>query len=96
MNLAFDTLAYSKKLREAGFTESQAEAQAVALAEIVDEKLATKQDLKEAEISLRRDIKELEINLRHEMKEMESRIIIKLGSMMVVAVGLVATLVKLL
>jgi hypothetical protein len=30
--LSFDTLAYSKKLREAGFTEQQAEAQATALA----------------------------------------------------------------
>lgn len=29
--LTFDTLAYSKKLREAGFTEQQAEAQADAL-----------------------------------------------------------------
>ena len=31
--LTFDTLAYAKRLREAGFTEPQAEAQAEALAE---------------------------------------------------------------
>jgi len=44
----FDTLAYSKKLRDAGFSEQQAEAQAVALASVLKEvsgDLATKQDL---------------------------------------------------
>ena len=50
-----------------------------------DEKLATKQDLKE-----------LEARLRHDMKELELRLTIRLGSMMVVAIGVVAALVKLL
>lgn len=49
MNPAFDTLAYAKKLKEAGFTETQAEAQAEALRAVVDSNLATKQDLKELE-----------------------------------------------
>ncbi len=48
----FDTLAYAKKLKSAGFTEEQAERQAEALAEIVDEKLATKQDLRELEMRM--------------------------------------------
>lgn len=73
MNLAFDTLAYSKKLREAGFTELQAEAQAEALAQIVNDHIATKQDL----------------------KELEYRLIIKLGGMLVVAIGIMTALVKL-
>lgn len=38
-SLAFDTLAYAKKLKQAGFTEQQAEAQAEILAEIVEERL---------------------------------------------------------
>ena len=44
----FDTLAYVKKLREAGVDEKQAEAQAVALAAVLKEtsgELATKQDI---------------------------------------------------
>lgn len=45
----FDTLAYAKKLKEAGFTEGQAEAQAEALRSVIDTNLATKQDLKELE-----------------------------------------------
>ncbi len=40
----FDTLAYAKKLKTAGFTDLQAETQAEALAEIVEMQLATKRD----------------------------------------------------
>ena len=50
--IAFDTLAYAKKLKKAGFTEQQAEVQAEAMAELVNEQLATKRDLKELEMSL--------------------------------------------
>ncbi|MFQ5686549.1 MAG: DUF1640 domain-containing protein [Candidatus Scalindua sp.] len=51
-HVMFDTLAYAKKLKSAGFTEDQAEIQAEALASIIDEKLATKQDLKELELRM--------------------------------------------
>ncbi len=77
----FDTLAYVKKLRAAGVPEDQAEVQAEALAEVVDEKLATKDDIRE----LKRDLKELEL-----------RLVIKLGAMFAVAITIVAALVKLL
>ncbi len=54
--IRFDTLAYAKKLKGAGFTEEQAEVQAEALAELIDENLATKQDLKELELRLKNDL----------------------------------------
>jgi len=50
--IMFDTLAYAKKLKSAGFTEEQAEVQAEALADLIDEQLATKRDLKEMELRL--------------------------------------------
>ncbi|MBI5607015.1 MAG: DUF1640 domain-containing protein [Deltaproteobacteria bacterium] len=50
--ILFDTLAYAKKMKEAGFTDKQAETQAEALAEIIGTNLATKQDLKELEARL--------------------------------------------
>jgi hypothetical protein len=46
----FDTLTYANKLKEAGFTERQAQAQAEALVAVVDSNLATKHDLKELEL----------------------------------------------
>lgn len=47
--ISFDTLAYAKKLIAAGFTQQQVEVQAEALAGILDDKLSTKQDLRELE-----------------------------------------------
>ena len=46
----FDTLTYANKLKEAGFTERQAQVQAEALVAVVDSNLATKHDLKELEL----------------------------------------------
>lgn len=63
----FDTLTYANKLKEAGFTERQAQAQAEALVSIVDSNLATKHDIE----NLRHDTK-LEIELLHRgLKEFE-------------------------
>ena len=52
MAVAFDTLAYARRLKQAGFSEEQAEAQAEALAGVVGETLATKQYLRELEYRL--------------------------------------------
>jgi hypothetical protein len=46
--ITFETDAYVKKLKAVGFTEEQAEAQAEALAAIIEGDLATKRDLKAA------------------------------------------------
>jgi len=45
--IAFDTLAYAKKMKELGFTDQQAEGQAAELAKIIDNQIATKSDLRE-------------------------------------------------
>ena len=50
--ISFDTLAYAKKLMAAGFTQQQAEVQAEALRDIIEDKLATKEDLKNLELRL--------------------------------------------
>ena len=101
--ITFDTLAYARKLKSAGFTEEQAEIQAEALVEIVDERLATKQDIlelkrdiKELETTLKRDMKELETTFKRDIKELEMRLTIRLGTMMAISIAVVATLVKLL
>ena len=101
--IAFDTLAYARKLKSAGFTEKQAEIQAEALVEIVDERLASKQDIlelkrdiKELETTLKRDMKELETTFKRDIKELEMRLTIRLGTMMAISIAVVVTLVKLL
>lgn len=65
--ITFDTLAYVKTLREAGFNESQAEAQATALANVLKSgisELATKDDLNRLESKL-----ESRLNLFEERSE---------------------------
>ena len=76
--IVFDTHAFVKELAAAGMPEKQAEVLARAQAKLIDEQLATKQDLKKLELRLKQDLT------------------LRLGSMMVVSVGVVAALVKLL
>ena len=81
----FDTLAYVKKLKSAGVPEEQAEIQAETFAEILEERIATKQDLKE-----------LELALKHDLANIKSEIIKWVAGMLVAQAAIVATLVKLL
>jgi len=105
--ITFDTLAYAKKLKTVGFTEEQAEVQAETLAEVIDEQLASSRDLKELEIAMKRDFKELEITIKRDLKELEMTmkhenerlkhdLTLHLGTMLVVGIGAIATLVKIL
>lgn len=84
-SIPFDTLAYANKLMTVGFTREQAEVQAEAIAELIDNNIATK-----------RDIEELRKDLLVETKQLENRMTIKLGSIMALSTGIVAALVKLL
>jgi len=83
--ITFDTLAYAKKLIAVGVPAQQAEVQAQALVEIVDEHLATKYDLKEMELALKRD-----------MQEMKSDVIKWVTAILVAQAAIIAVLVKLL
>ena len=98
--VTFNTLAYAKKLKSAGFTEEQAEIQAEALIEIIEDRLATKQDMKELETTLKQDMKELETTLKRDMKELELRLkhdlTIRIGGMLTAGIVIIAALVKLL
>lgn len=48
-SLVFNSLEYARRLEAAGFTRQQAETQANILAEVIDERMATKQGLRELE-----------------------------------------------
>ena len=94
--IAFDTHAYFKKLTDVGVPEPQAEVQAQTMAELIEDRLATKKDLFEVEASLRRELKKLEIEQARNIKELELRLTLRLGTLMTIAVGAVAALVKIL
>lgn len=72
--ITFDTLSYANKLKSAGVPDKQAEIQAEALYEIIDDQLSTKKDLLILEGNIRKDIELLKKDL-----------IIKLGSMIIIS-----------
>ena len=116
--LAFDTLAFAKKLRGSGYTDAQAEALAEAQAEVfrqmLESTLATKDDIQELQRATKADIQELRMATQADIRELDQKIErldqkidvmvrdavkdmkIWFGGMLVLAIGVVAALVKLL
>ena len=109
--LIFDTHAFVKQLTEAGMPEPQAEVLARTQAALIDERLATKDDLQALELRLSNQMKELDsrltnqnkeldARLNHQIREMESRLkydlTVRLGSMFVVIAGLIIAVLKLI
>lgn len=98
MSTNFDTLQYAKRAQQAGFTLQQAEFQAEEMAKVIDNHIATKEDVNELSRVTTQGFKEVRIEiemLRLEMKALENRLIIKMGGMLVVAIGVLTTILKL-
>lgn len=103
----FNALKYTQELEKAGFTREQAEVSMKLLIDIMNENFATKSDLKELELRLESKlhatesrlesrVHSLELKTESGFKELEYKLTIKLGTMMTLAIGVTATLVKLL
>ncbi|MEY3881056.1 MAG: hypothetical protein RIQ94_1852 [Pseudomonadota bacterium] len=91
--ITFDTHKFIRTLKNAGVDEIQAEAFSEAFKEAQGEaELATQHDINE----VRRDINDLRRDMDARLVQMEQRLIIKLGTLMAFAIGIVAVLVKLL
>jgi DNA-binding transcriptional MerR regulator len=73
--MAIDTLKVAKRLREAGFTEPQAEAVIAAVQDGTEgADLATKGDLNEARTALKVEIAELRAELKTEIAELRAEL----------------------
>ena len=79
--VTFDTHKFIRRLRDSGMPDEQAEALADALRDVQSE----------AELATKRDIQDLEMRIR----EVELRLTIKIGGMLVIAVGVLVALLKL-
>lgn len=101
--IAFDTLAYANRLKAAGLdskvAEVQAEANADMIANLLDNTLATKQDVTELAQVTRQDIAELAQTTKQDifrvelkLAELETRLLLKLGTITVASIS-VATAV---
>jgi hypothetical protein len=95
-------LVYARRLREAGFTEQQAEGQAEALAAAMTDSLATKPDLRELELRMKVRFTRIdarfdrfEQHLDARLADLERRITLRLGGMIVAGMAVMSALVKL-
>lgn len=80
--VTFDTHKFIKTLEAAGLPEAQAEAISIAVRDAHET----------AEVATKADIRDLDFALR----ELELRMTIKLGSIVVIAIGVVAAIIKLI
>jgi len=95
----FDSLTYANRLKAAGMDGGLAEVQASVMTEVIQDHfhtLSTKQELQQVGQDLRKDMQLLRLEVQKDMQLLEQRMVIKLGSLMVLAIGVVATVVKLL
>ncbi len=90
-----NSLKYVKILEGAGITREQAEVHVQMISEILEDDLATKQDVH----NLKQDIKNLDIrfeSIEHKILQSEYRMTIKLGSLVTVAMAALAAVTKFL
>jgi len=91
--ITFDTHEFIRTLKAAGVPESQAEAFSEAFKDAQGEaEIATKLDIDD----VRRDIDDLRRDMDARFIQSEQRLVIKLGTLIALAIGIVAALVKLL
>ena len=95
MAVPFDTLKLARRLEAAGFAPQQAGDMAEAIAEALAQ-LATKADLAALGAATKADIAALRAELKSDIEILKRDMTIRLGSMMIVAVGVILAGFKLI
>ena len=102
MAYTFDSLGYAKRLRSSGVPQEQAEAHAEAARDFIMAELVTKSDLlatkQELQTELRTSVAELRTGIAEVRSNMDTqtlRLTVRLGAMLAVAIGALATIMKL-
>ena len=88
----FDTLSYAKELIAAGMPQQQAEVISLRQRSLIENELATKTDI----AGIQRDMKRMDVDLRRNIKELETRLTLRLGSIVVIALGAITALNQLI
>lgn len=100
MAYSFDSLGYAKRLRDGGVPNDQAEVHAEAARDFIMAELVTKADIVELAtktdlLVVKNDLLATEQRLQASMDTLALRLTVRLGAMIVVAIGALATLLKL-
>ena len=88
MAYTFDSLGYAKRLRDGGIPQEQAETHAEAARDFIMAELVTKADLLATE-------QKLQTELHNSIETLTLRLTVRLGAIVVVGSGALATIMKL-
>ncbi len=91
MAATLDTLQIVKRLKEAGFSDPQAEAVTTVLRDVREAdfaQLATKSDLEALRLATKSDLESFQLTARSDLRDLEQRLTIRFGSMIVIATGI--------
>lgn len=98
----FNTLKYARILEEVGFSRDQAETTIKILVEIMEDKLATKQDLQDLKTELHQmktelshSMGDLGSDLRHSIIQTKSDLTVRMGTMLAASIAILAAIQKL-
>jgi hypothetical protein len=91
MAFAFDSLGYSKRLREAGVPQEQAEAHAEAAREFVMAELVTRNDLN----VLHHDLDVLRRELENKLDTLSLRLTVRMGVMLAAGLSILTAIQRL-
>lgn len=97
----FNTLKYAKMLEEVGFSREQAETSVKILVEIMEDRLASKQDLQD----LRGELQQVKSDLlhcfkqnlsdtQHTIAQLESKLTIRMGTMLAGSIAILTAIQK--
>ncbi len=75
----FNTLRYAKILEEVGFSREQAETSIKILVEIMEDKLASKQDVQELRVEIQHSMAQLKTEVSNSISQLESKLTIRIA-----------------
>jgi hypothetical protein len=95
MAYTFDSLGYAKRLRDGGVPQDQAEVHAEAARDFIMAELVTKTDLLATEQKLQTGLQHTKQELQNSIETLSLRLTVRFGAMLVLAIGALATIMKL-
>jgi hypothetical protein len=92
----FNAIKYTEELKKAGFSPDQADVSMKVLIDVMNENFATKSDIHELDAKIDSKIDSLGQKMESGFREMEYKMTLKLGTISTIAIGVTATVLKLI
>lgn len=91
----FNTLRYARMLEEVGFSRDQSETSIKILVEIMDDKFATKEDIRALEAKLVSGFERAATQTDFKISQLESKLTMRMGAMFAATIAILTAIQKL-